>query len=165
LALPVDVRALVVRGAVEPRTPGVHLWAEPVEVASRDARIPGLAVIGARYGDVAIYGLDDGAYVEAGGVWTQPGRRAEFVMAALERPGSLRLVLAGGPVDNTCVVERDGWQERVVLPAGERREVRVPGDGRAPGRVTVTAERGFRPSEADPQSVDNRRLGCRIEFE
>jgi hypothetical protein len=165
LALPVDVRALVVRGAVEPRTPGVHLWAEPVEVASRDARIPGLAVIGARYGDVAIYGLDDGAYVEAGGVWTQPGRRAEFVMAALERPGTLRLVLAGGPVDNTCVVERDGWHERVALAAGERREVRLPGDGRAPGRVAVTAERGFRPSEADPQSGDNRRLGCRIEFE
>jgi hypothetical protein len=103
--------------------------------------------------------------VETGGVWTRPVERAEFVMVAPERPGSLRLGLSGGPVDNACVIERDGWRERVALPAGERREVQIPGDGRRPGRIVVTAERGFRPSEVDPASGDNRRLGCRIEFE
>lgn len=143
----------------------MRLWAEPVALADRASAVPGLAVIGARYREAAVYGLDERAYVETGGVWTRPGERASFVMVAPDRPSGLRLVLSGGPVENACVVEQDGWRERVALAPGERPVVRLPGDGRRPRRVTVTAERGFRPSEADPASTDNRRLGCRIEFE
>jgi hypothetical protein len=141
------------------------VWAEPLGIAGRGQKQPGLAVIGARYGDTEVYGLDESAYVEAGGVWTRPGERTEFVVVAPGRPGGLRLATAGGPIENTCVVERDGWHVRVALPAGERHEVRVPGDGRSSVRIAVTAERGFRPSEVDPNSGDARRLGCRIEFE
>ena len=163
-ALPVDVRAIVLGGPAG-QGGGARLWAEPLQLAPRDSKVTGLAQAAASYGGLVVYSLGDLAYLETGGVWTRPGERAEFVMVAPGRAGGLRFFVSGGPTRNACLVERNGWHERVALGPGERREVRIPGDVRTPGRIAVTAEQGFRPSEFDPRNADNRRLGCRIEFD
>lgn len=100
-----------------------------------------------------LHGLDDEAYLDRGGFWVKSSSRASFV---LEPGGSLRFT--NGGADNRVVVEspEERWQldlkpyEQNVLPIGS-------------GAFLVESGSGFRPSDLNSESDDDRELGVFID--
>ena len=78
-----------------------------------------------------------------------------------DRPGTtIRLQLRNAPVVNKVGVEAGRWRESLELGPGEQRVVDVPMDpARGAVLVRFTSSSGFRPSEVEPGSRDERVLG------
>ena len=117
---------------------------------------------GARYGTAAVYALTGTVWVEPGGVWVGGAGEAGFVVRP-DQPGAIHLFLRNGPVTNLITLVSGSWRQEVRLQAGEERVVDVPADPRrlaAP--LQVMSAQGFRPSEVNPKTDDDRFLGVWI---
>jgi hypothetical protein len=162
----VDAGGLVVRGqagATVPSSGAVRLV--PEALLPRDAgAAAGRAEGGVRLGATRVFVIDEGAYVEPGGLWLRPGRTAELVVAPDARASAVGLFLRNAPVENRVEVQAGAWRLALELPPRGEREVTVPSP---PGGRVVTvrmrADSGFRPAEVDTASRDERRLACWVE--
>jgi hypothetical protein len=116
-----------------------------------------------RYGDVLVWFLDEGASAEPEGWWVR-GRAASSVVidrTSLNAPTGL-LVRNGG-AKNRVKLTAGRWSRMFDLLPGEERRVDPP---RVADRVPllVTSEAGFRPSEVDRASRDDRLLGAWLQI-
>ncbi len=110
-----------------------------------------------------LHGLDDEAYLDPSGFWVKKSARAGFAVESPEPQSSPFFVrLANGGVENRVVVTTPIATERFPLLPWEEKALEVGGEG-AVRRFTVESEAGFRPSELDPSSRDDRALGVRLE--
>jgi len=161
IVLPVDVRALIVRGdeAARDQLQSVELrpLTRPVRVTDSVAR---RAV---RYGSSVFFFLDDRAYPEPSGFWVG-GQRGAAVGVQLDRAAAaVALMLRNPGAANTISLASGAWHEDVTLAAGEERRIEVPLDAATGSAVLqIHSAGGFRPSEADPANRDTRLLGVYV---
>jgi hypothetical protein len=117
---------------------------------------------GARYGSAAVYVLTGTVWVEPGGMWVGGASGAGFIIRP-DEPGVIHLYVRNGPVTNVVTLASDSWRQEVRLQADEERDVDVPGDRqRLAASLQVMSAQGFRPSEVNPRTDDDRFLGVWI---
>ena len=112
-----------------------------------------------RYGDVLVWFLDEGALAEAEGWWVGGRASAAVVIERTSVHARRGLLVRNGGVQNRVVLTAGRWSATLDLGPGEERPVDA---ALAPGRarlLRVTSEAGFRPSEVDRASRDDRFLG------
>ena len=160
--LPVAVRALMIRApssagvsAVEvtPSAPGIY-------ARSKDPVYTRVARHAVAYGQVGVFFLDDRTSPEEDGFWIW-GAREGLVMF---RPmGRLAVTLRNGPVVNEVTIHALDTDQRLTLQPGEERPVSLPtvftGGAYA---ASIRTSAGFRPSDVDPKSHDQRFLGVYV---
>ena len=159
--LPVDVRALVVRADEDGRRAIASVVIEPGTLVSGEARLTDrIARRAVTYGAATVFFLDDACFPEPDAFWVGGARSGTFVLQP-QRPGaSVPIQLRNAPVENTMTLTSGQWRETLTLAAGEERRLDVPiAPGQPAALVTVSSTSGFRPSEHDPKSRDERFLG------
>lgn len=125
----------------------------------------GNAIRAARYGYTRAYFLDERAYPERDGFWTRADASSQVVISTQElgAEADWPMVVTAGSVPTTVTLSTPGWEQRLALGAGEKRQVSLPGsNGAWPLRITSGA--GFRPSERAPGNADVRKLAAWIAF-
>jgi hypothetical protein len=117
----------------------------------------------ARYGRHVVYLMSGDAFIEREGAWVAGGRLAEFLIAP--DPGvPIRLFVRNAPVENRVTLESGTWRQELALGPGEERLLDVPVPaGRNGVLLRVTSAAGFRPSDIEEGSRDQRLLGSWIE--
>jgi len=161
LNFPVDVRAIMVRVDEGARRSVQGLTIEPVRIVPPSLRLTDdYARRAVHYPGAIAYFMDDRSFPEPEGFWVGGGRETSVVLQPDEPRGAATLQLRNGAVENTVLVQAGAWRDGVRLGPGEERQIQIPLDharGATLLRFTTTA--GFRPSEADPTSRDDRFLG------
>jgi hypothetical protein len=164
LDVPVDVRAIVVRGDEQARRSIRGLTIEPLSIVMPGARIAsGTARRAVRYPGATVFFLDDRSFAEPEAFWVGGARSSEVVVQPDAAGRPISLVVRNGPVQNQAVLRAGAWVVDMPLAPGEERRVEVPATGGAT-MLTLTAATGFRPSEADPKSRDTRFLGVWVKI-
>jgi hypothetical protein len=158
--LPVDVRALVVRGDEEARRIVRSVLVEPIFLVPPAARpTTEIARRAVKYDGAVVYFLDEGAFPEPEAFWVGGSRQASFVIQSA-RPGGISLFSRNAPVANRVVVESGQWRDTLTMAPGEERQIEIPvAPGQHAALITISSESGFRPSETVPDSQDQRFLG------
>ena len=83
-----------------------------------------------------------------------------------EPRATVTLQLRNGGAENTLLISTQGWREEMRLAPGEERRVQIPLDhSRGATLFRLTTSSGFRPSEVNPNSRDNRYLGVWVKLE
>ena len=157
--LPVTVRAVMVRAssfagvsAIEVR-PIAARW----PAASKGPAYAGVAHHAAAYGSTRVYFLDDRTAPEQDGFWIWGAREADVVFEGGD------VVLRNGPVQNDVTIRTGDREQRVTLQPGESRGVSIPPAYVPHPQLTrITTSAGFRPSDVDPNSRDQRFLGVYV---
>jgi hypothetical protein len=90
------------------------------------------------------------------------GKTANFIIAP-DPSAPLRVFLRNGATPNHVVLSSRGWRADLALSPGEERLVEVPIASDAVP-LDVTADNGFRPSDVDPSTSDDRYLGVWLEM-
>ena len=106
---------------------------------------------------VRLHGLDDHAYLDPKGFWVKSASTARF---ALEGPcdGDCRIRLSNGAAENWVEIVTSSKETRFWLAPWAERTVGLLSEE----AFTVGCSDGFRPSDLDPASRDDRALGLRI---
>lgn len=170
MSFPVNVRAIVVRGDDAARASVAAMRLVPQSTVDPSRRVTqAVARRAVRYPAGVVYFFDDGAFPEPDAFWVRG--RGEAVVAvdfaggaapAGGRQGSL--LLRNAPVANRVTVETGAWREELALRPGEERTLAIPRQGdTAATLVRVAAASGFRPSEVNRASRDQRFLGVWVE--
>jgi hypothetical protein len=159
--LPIPVRALLIRadeGARE-QLQSVELRPLPgvVRAVSRDV---GRRAV--RYDGGTAFFIDDRAFPEPAGFWIA-GARETVVAIRPDQPGAIRLVLRNGAADNRVSLESGRWRDDVALRPGAEYPITVPADASGAALIRIRSATGFRPSEVDRSSRDNRYLGVFVQ--
>ena len=125
---------------------------------------PGLeAGHGARYRSAVFYYMGGRSWLEGAGAWVGGGTGAEFAVAA-DRPGPLRLLVRNGPPPNSVAVDSGKWHMEFGLAPGAERTIDVPATPMLSATpLNVRPATGFRPTDVDRNSRDDRFLGVWIE--
>jgi hypothetical protein len=158
------VRGLFIGGDEEARRSIRELAIEPVQILRPSERLS--AQIGrraVRYGRSTVFFVDEKSFPEPEAFWVG-GSRDSIVVIQPDMPAaSIILRLRNGPVDNRVTLEAATWREVFQMTPGEQRDVDVPMDRIRGGQtLRVETSAGFRPSEQDPGSRDQRFLGVWI---
>jgi len=169
LTLPQRVNALVITGDDGARQTMARVRVKPVHVD--EGVVPGaVAVRAARYGAVQAWFLDDRAFVEAPGFWTQ-GRDTTGMVVEVPDGGGPEPVmrLRAGPVATRVLLTVGASQTSVSLEPGQTQDVRlraddVGGNGGRRWSVRLVTDTQFMPALMDAASADLRRLGVWVEF-
>lgn len=167
LRFPVSLRSLVVRGDEDAWRTVRGLIIEPIAVEPRSRRLTGdLARRAVRYGSVTTYFLDDRSFPEPQAFWIGGARDGSVVLQP-DAPGATQtLLLRNAPVDNRIVLQAGGWTQVLQMAPGEEQRVQVPIDtARGASLLRIEAGSGFRPSEREPASRDQRFLGVWVKVE
>jgi hypothetical protein len=161
IEFPVDVRALIVRGDDDARRVVRELVVEPVSVVpARDRLTPGFARQAVRYASSSVYFLDDRSFPEPEAFWAGGARSTSVVFDPDDDRSSIDLTVRNAPVANVVTIQTGAWREVLQLTPGEERQLRVPVDPqRGAALVMIDSTSGFRPSEIETSSRDNRFLG------
>jgi hypothetical protein len=161
VTLPVDVRALIVRGDEDARRNVAGLRIEPIRLVMPEDRLThGQARQGVRYRAATMWFLDDRSFPEPEGFWVGGARASEMVLQPDTAHPRELLVLRNGAVENTVLIETRGWREEMHLGAGEERTVQIPSEpARHATWLRITTSAGFTPSTVDSTSRDQRFLG------
>jgi hypothetical protein len=161
LSFPVDVRAIMVRGDEEARRSVTAMTVEPVRVTAPARKLTNdYARRGVRYPGAVAYFMDDRSFPEPEAFWIGGAREGSVVFQPDDGRTAIALMLRNGAVENSVLVQADGWQDERRLGPGEEHHVRIPVDQtRGAVLVRFKTSAGFRPSEVDPKSRDNRFLG------
>jgi hypothetical protein len=159
LRLPSLVHSVTIRGDDEARRTIARLALRPL-AASTHGPADGYVIRAARYGAARAFFLDDGAYMEPGGIWTRADGEARFVLGGAPARQWLSVDLQAGPVDTEVVLQAGDASRTLALAPGDRRRLSLPADE----PITITTNGGFRPVDVDAQATDRRRLGVRLEF-
>ena len=161
LEFPVDVRAIVVRGDEQARRTVRGLTIEPLSIVPARSRLASdYARRAVRYGTTTVFFLDDRSFPEPEAFWIG-GQRSTVMVLQPDAPASpVTLLLRNAPVANRVTLTSAQWHEDLSLGPGEERRIRLPIDA-SHGAVllTATTSAGFRPSDVDPKSRDDRFLG------
>lgn len=164
IEFPVDVRALIIRGDENARRAVRRVAVEPISIVPASARLTDLIARRAvKYESVSVFFLDDRSFPEPEGFWVGGSRESTFVVQADRPQSSVDLHLRNVPEANRFTLESGQWREELTLAPGEDRVVQVPlGPGQRSALVRATSTSGFRPSESNPDSRDDRFLGVWI---
>jgi hypothetical protein len=159
--VPIDVRALVVRADEEARRTVRTVVLEPVAIANRSSTVTDrVARRAVRYDGATVFFLDEGAFPEPEAFWVGGARDASFVVQPASPASSIPVLLRNAPVENLVTLTSGQWKEALTMAPGEERQIEIPiAPGRTAALVTAASRSGFRPSETQPQSRDNRFLG------
>jgi hypothetical protein len=77
----------------------------------------------------------------------------------------MQLFVRNAPVTNRVSLEIDGRAQTLELQPREERMVPLPvSSDRGAALVNIYSDSGFRPSQVEPGSTDNRYLGVWIEL-
>ncbi|HEX5475510.1 MAG TPA: hypothetical protein VFX12_12695 [Vicinamibacterales bacterium] len=166
LRFPVDVRAIVVRGDDEARAQVKAFELRPLSLIPPDGKLSsGTAQHAVRYGAHTVFFLDDRSFPEPGAFWVA-GSRASTVVVQPDEPGAVRLQLRNAPVANVVTLDLASGRQQLSLGPGEERQIVVPYDPvHRAMLVRIASASGFRPSEVDPGSRDERLLGVWIKVQ
>jgi hypothetical protein len=167
VAFPVDVRALIIDGDEAARRAVTSITVEPLSIVRGAGRLTnafGRTFL--RYGATAVYFLDDRSFPEPDAFWVGGSRSASVVLQPDAGTGTIRLLLRNAPVQNTVRLEAGAWRADLDLAPGEERYLDVPlNERRGATLVTISSSAGFRPSEVEAGSRDERFLGVWIKVE
>ena len=163
VSLPVAVAALEVDLDDAARASLRNVELRALSVLPRPDRIAGDREAGhaARYGPAVMFHISGQAWVESDGTWIGRGADADFVIAP-DVPGPLHLFVRNGPVKNEVTLESGNWSSPLTLAPGEERVIEIPGHDGPGTPLTVRSLSGFRPSDVDATSQDDRFLGVWI---
>lgn len=164
--LPVPVSRLRIGADEAAQRALADISIRPLVVPGRRNRLTedGEAGRGARYGRAVVFRIAGSSYFEPTGFWVLGGTVGEFAVAP-DPHSAIRLFVRNAPVDNEVTLESGSWREHWTLAPGEERIVDLPVDARRLGAIlTIQSLRGARPVDFDPNSDDERLLGCWIEF-
>jgi hypothetical protein len=167
LRVPVAVRSLVIRGDEDARRTVHGLLIEPLEVT---AAPPGftneVARRAVRYAPAFVYFMDERSWPEPQAFWVGGSRDSTVVVQPVPARRSVILTLRNAPVENRVTLASHGWEKVLTMAAGEEQRIEIP---MAPGAeavpLRITASSGFRPSEVDAGSRDQRFLGVWVKVE
>ena len=107
-----------------------------------------------------VFYLDSNVWVEPGGFWVRGGAPASLLVSPADA-STVVVVIRNGGSAGPVTVEFAGRQETLSLDAWETHELRVPVTRQELLEpFTISATNGFRPAESDPESQDQRWLGC-----
>ena len=119
-----------------------------------------------RYGSVTTYFLDDGSFPEPQAFWVGGARDATVVLQPDAPAGTQTLLLRNAPVDNRIVLQAGDWTRVLQMAPGEEQRVEVPIEpAHGASLLRIEAGSGFRPSEREPASRDQRFLGVWVKVE
>lgn len=163
--LPVAVRALIVRGDEGLRRGVRGLTVEPLSVVRPGERLTSaVARRAVRYAGGAVFFLDDASYAEPEAFWVGGGSSSSVVIQP-DSGSRATLRLRNAPVPNEVQLAAGTWREVLSLGPGEERDVIVPvAADRGAVLLTIDSAAGFRPSEVEPGSRDNRFLGVWVQL-
>jgi hypothetical protein len=167
LKFPLPVRGFVVRGDEDARRTIRQVVIEPLRVRRPAERLTSEAARRAvRYGECTVYFLDDRSFPEPDAFWVA-GRRASTVVIQPDvSRSSTMLRVRNAPVDNRVTLAVGTWRRDLQMGPGEEQQIEVPLDAARGGAVLrVESASGFRPSEQDPSSRDQRFLGVWIRID
>lgn len=166
LWLALDASFVGLRGPAELEREIQSITITPGTVVNAGDR-PNLPVVlaAAQYPAAHLYFHDEQLYPEAQGFWTM-GHSASRVTVAVPpdratTPVTLRIHPGAKP--NAATISTFGWEQRVELVPGEAVEVELPMFPSGVIPLTINAESGFYPRDADPASTDSRFLGIWVE--
>jgi len=168
LTLPQPVNALIITGDDAARQTMARIRLKPVRVDA--GVVPRAAVVrAAPYGAVHAWFLDDRAFVETPGFWTQGRDQTALIVEVPDGAAPPPMRLRAGPVTTRVQVIVGATPLTVALEPGQTHDVVLnPGDAaQADGRrwpVRLITETQFVPALADAGSADLRRLGVWVEF-
>jgi hypothetical protein len=164
--LPVDVGSIVIKGDDEAVRHGRAVSLRAIDLVPRARRLtPGYARRVEPYGPALVYFFDDEAFPEEPGFWVRGGSGARFAAMAVQAGASLQMFIRNAPVANQVRVSVDGHPQVLDLKPREEQLLPFPAlNGRRASLITVDSDAGFRPSQVEPGSTDNRYLGVWIEL-
>lgn len=167
LRFPVSLRSLVIRGDEDAWRTVRGLIIEPMAVEPRGRRLTAdLARRAVRYGSVTTYFLDDRSFPEPQAFWVGGSRDASVVLQPDAAAGTQTLLLRNAPVDNRIVLQAGDWTRVLQMTPGEEQRVEVPIEpAHGASLLRIEAGSGFRPSEREPASRDQRFLGVWVKVE
>jgi hypothetical protein len=116
---------------------------------------------GARYGSAVMFHLSGPVWVEPDGTWIGRGADADFVIAPDVRE-TLHLFVRNGAVKNQVTLESGDWLRNLDLAPSEESVIEIPVHEGPGTPLTVRSLSGFRPSDVDATSQDDRFLGVWI---
>jgi hypothetical protein len=167
LRFPLPVRGLLVRGDEDARRAVRALAVEPLRIFGPGERLT--AAMGrraVRYGEYTVYFLDERSYPEPEAFWVGGERDTDIVIQSDDPRQAAVLRVRNGPVANRLVIESGRWRDVLDLTPGEERDVPVPLDPARGGAVLrFESLSGFRPSEHDATSTDQRFLGVWVRLD
>jgi hypothetical protein len=165
LQLPVAVGSLVVTGDRN-ATPG-SLILHPTKIWEGDSYLTAdIARRVERYGRALVFFFDASTFPEDVGFWVRGGSPTQFAVATVEAGERLQLVLRNAAVRHEVRLEIDGEMQILNLESREERRIAVPISAHRPGAlIRIHPQHGFRPSEVEAGSRDNRFLGAWLEFQ
>jgi hypothetical protein len=167
LRFPVSLRSLVIRGDEDAWRTVRGLIIEPTAVEPRRRRLSAdLARRAVRYGSVTTYFLDDRSFPEPQAFWVGGARDASVVLQPDAAAATQTLLLRNAPVDNRIVLQAGDWTRVLQMTPGEEQRVEVPIEpAHGASLLRIEAGSGFRPSEREPASRDQRFLGVWVKVE
>jgi hypothetical protein len=163
LRLPVLVHSIAIRGDATANAVVTRVRLRPRTVVGQHDRMADtFARHAARYGAVRTFFLDEFAFMEGPGFWTQGGRTTNVVVSADGGAPPAMLVRAGA-VPTTVSLSDGAWRVDYTLAPGQVQNVPLPDAGPA-RRLAIATSAAFRPATSDPRSGDSRPLGVWAEF-
>jgi hypothetical protein len=154
LHLPAAVHSITIRGDASAQSAVRRITLRPEHIVPTEHFVRRAA----RYGSTRVFCLDDGLFMESGGIWTRGDNRADVIVAT-DRDDDVEFTVAAGPVAVTLTLATETAAQTVDLAPGEARRLRLPA-----GRWSITTAGRFRPRDYDEGNRDSRVLGIRIEF-
>ncbi len=119
-----------------------------------------------RYDAAFVYFLDTRSFPEPQAFWVGGSRDSSVVIQPVPIRRVVVLTLRNAPVENRVTLESRGWEKVMTMAAGEEQRIEIPV---APGAdavpLRITSSSGFRPSEVDTGSRDQRFLGVWVKVE
>jgi hypothetical protein len=165
--LPVDVRALLVRGDEDARRHVRGMVIEPLSLVAPAARLTTtFATSAVAYGRDTLFFLDDRSFPEPDAFWVGGSRESSVVHMAAAPRSVATLFIRNAPVDNRLRIQSGQWQDELRLAPSEERRIDVPVDNRRGASIIrFSVDSGFRPSAVDPSSRDHRYLGVWVQVQ
>lgn len=160
--LPIAVRGIIVRGDEQARRSISTLVVTALSVVPAGARLSEDAAArrAVRYDGGTVFFLDDRSFPEPEAFWVGGATQSRVVLQP-DRPGApASILLRNAPVENRVVLQSGRWREELRLAPGEERRVDVPIDPRRRAALLeLSSSSGFRLSDVEPESQDERFLG------
>jgi hypothetical protein len=117
------------------------------------------------YGAATVFLMDEGCFPEPDAFWLGGARQCTFVVQSEAAGSAIPLQLRNAPVTNSVTLASGRWRETLALTPGEERHIVVPlAPGRTSALVTASSASGFRPSEHEATSRDERFLGVYLKI-
>ena len=163
---PVPVRGIVIRGDEDARQTVSGLVLEPVSVVRSTGSDAATARTAVRYGKTTAFFLDDRSFPEPEAFWVGGGRTSTFAIQPDDVRRTVSLLLRNGPQPNQVVMDVGRAHSTLDFAPGEEKRLSASVDGaQGAALVTLNVKSGFRPSEQNPSSRDDRFLGIWVKVE